>query len=258
MNGSPVWFDTHSHLYDVEDEVDEVLDRARAAGVNGVVTLGVDVTTSRRCAQIAAAHDGVWAGAAYHPSETQGWHASWIADIEVIAQDPNVVAIGETGLDYHWDRSFVGSQQRGFAAHIGLAKRLGKALVIHTRDSVREALDILNHAGPPERLAFHCWTGETDDLKDALELGAYISFAGNISYKSAPELREAARLVPEDRLVVETDSPYLAPEPHRGKPNEPAYVAAVGGAVAAARDQDVEAVAATSTRNARRLFALDE
>jgi TatD DNase family protein len=257
VNGSPVWFDTHCHLYDVEDGVDELLDRARASGVNGIVTLGVDVTTSRRCAQIAAAQEGVWAGAGYHPSETQGWHASWIADIEVIANDPNVVAIGETGLDYHWDTSFVDSQQRGFAAHIGLAKRLGKALVIHTRDSIREALEILNNAGPPERLVFHCWSGGSADLKEALGLGAYISFAGNISYRNASELREAARLVPEDRLLVETDSPYLAPEPHRGKPNEPAYVVAVGGAVATARGQDVEAVAATSTRNARRLFALD-
>jgi TatD DNase family protein len=257
VSGSPVWFDTHCHLYDVEDEVDDVVDRARTAGARDILTLGVDVTTSRRCAQIAAAHDGLWAGAAYHPSETQGWHTSWIADIEAIADDPNVIAIGETGLDYHWDTSFVDSQQRGFAAHIGLAKRLGKTLVIHTRDSIQEALHMLDRAGAPERLVFHCWTGAPDQLVRALDLGAYISFAGNVSYKNAPEIREAAKLVPDDRLVVETDSPYLAPIPHRGKPNEPAYVAAVGEALAAARGQEIEVLATATTRNARALFGLD-
>lgn len=257
MSGSPVWFDTHCHLYDVEDDVDDVVGRARAAGVGGMVTLGVDVTTSRRCVQIAAGLDGVWAGAAYHPSETQGWHPSWIEDIEALAEDPNVVAIGESGLDYHWDTSFVDAQQRGFAAHIGLAKRLDETLVIHTRDSIQEALDMLDRAGPPQRLLFHCWTATADHMQRALGLGAYISFGGNVSYKNAPELRAAAKLVPDDRLLVETDSPYLAPVPHRGKPNEPAFVVAVGGAVAAARAQEVDAVAAATTRNARSLFGLD-
>lgn len=257
MSGHPAWFDTHCHLYDVEDDVDDVMRRARAASVDHIVTLGVDVTTSRRCAQLAASDPGLWAGAAYHPSETQGWHASWIADIEAIADDPNVVAIGETGLDYHWDTSFTDAQQRGFAAHIGLAKRMGKALVIHTRESMQAALDMLARSGAPERLVFHCWTGTADQLRDALRLGAHISFAGNISYKNAPEIREAAKLVPDDRLLVETDSPYLAPVPHRGRPNEPAYVTAVGAAVAEARGQDAEDVATATTRNARLLFGLD-
>lgn len=257
MSEHPVWFDTHCHLYDVEEDVDDVVGRARAAGVHDIVTLGVDVTTSRRCAQLATSQPALWAGAAYHPSETQGWHASWIEDIEAIAEDPKVVAIGETGLDYHWDTSFMEAQQRGSVAHIGLAKRMGKALVIHTRDSMPEALEMLTRAGPPERLLFHCWTGTIDQLREALDLGAHISFAGNVSYKNAAEIREAAKLVPDDRLLVETDSPYLAPVPHRGKPNEPAYVAAVGAAVAEARGQDAEAVAATTTRNARLLFGVD-
>ena len=256
MTPSPVWFDTHCHLYDVTDDLPSLLGRAGHAGVRGVVTLGVDATTSRRCAQIASEHDDVWSGAAYHPSETQGWHASWISDIESVAHDPNVVAIGESGLDYHWDRSFIDSQQRAFAAHIGLAKTLDKALVIHTRDSSRAALEMLDRAGAPQRLVFHCWTGSPDELRDALGLGAYISFAGNVSYKNAPQLRDAARLVPRDKLLVETDSPYLAPEPHRGKPNEPAYVAAVGRAVAAARGEELEVVADATTKNARALFGL--
>jgi TatD DNase family protein len=257
VTGSSVWFDTHCHLYDVEGDVDDIVGRARAVGVGGMVTLGVDVTTSRRCAQIAEATDGVWAGAAYHPSETQGWHPSWIEDIEAIAQEPNVIAIGETGLDYYWDTSFADSQQRGFAAHVGLAKRLDKTLVVHTRDSIQETLDMLDRSGPPERLLFHCWTGGPEHLERALGLGAYVSFGGNVSYKNASELRAVAKLVPDDRLLVETDSPYLAPVPYRGKPNEPAFVTAVGEAVAAARSEEVDAVAVATTRNARALFGLD-
>ncbi len=252
----PTWFDTHCHLHDVEAEPGEVIARARAAGVTDIVTLGVDVPTSRRCTRLAAEFDGVWAGVAYHPSETQGWHHTWTADIEALAEEPRVVAIGESGLDYHWDTSFVDSQQRAFAAHIGMAKRLDKTLVIHTRDSIAEALEMLNRAGAPERLVFHCWTGSIEHLEEALGLGAYISFAGNVSYKKAPEIREAAKAVPADRLLVETDSPYLAPEPYRGKPNEPAYVVAVGEAVAVARDQAAEEVAAMSTANARTVFGL--
>jgi TatD DNase family protein len=207
--------------------------------------------------RLAEEFDDVYAGVAYHPSETQGWHASWIADIEAMAEDPNVVAIGETGLDHYWDKSFVDSQLRAFTAHVALAKKLDKALVIHTRESMPEALQLFDRAGAPQRLVFHCWGGTKDELEQALSLGAYISFAGNVSYKNAPELRDAAKAVPADRLLVETDSPYLAPVPFRGKPNEPAYVVAVGEAVAAARDEPVEQIAATTGRNARLLFGLD-
>jgi TatD DNase family protein len=251
------WFDSHCHLYDVEAEVDEVIARAREAGVANLVTLGVDVPTSRRCMRLAEGFEEVWAGAAYHPSETQGWHASWIADIETIAEDPNVVAIGETGLDHYWDTSFVDAQLRAFTAHIALAKKLDKALVIHTRDSMDEALELFGRARPPERLVFHCWGGTDEQLDAALGLGAFISFAGNVSFKNAPDLRAAAKRVPADRILVETDSPYLAPMPHRGKPNQPAYVVAVGEAVAAAREEPVEEIAALTTRNARMLFGLD-
>lgn len=253
---SPVWFDTHCHLYDVEDEVANVVDRARAAGVGGIVTLGVDVTTSRRCLRIAEEFEDVYAGVAYHPSETQGWHHTWIADIESLAESAQVVAIGETGLDLYWDDSFFDSQLRAFASHIELARRLDKALVIHTRESMKEALEMFGRGKPPERFVFHCWSGTPDQLQEALGMGAFISFAGNVSYKSAEDLREAARAVPEDRLLVETDSPYLAPVPHRGKPNEPAYVVSVGEAVATARDLPVEELAGVTTENARCLFGL--
>ena len=253
---SPVWFDTHCHLYDVEDEAADVVERARSAGVGTMVTLGVDVPTSRRSLRIAEQFDAVYAGAAYHPSETQGWHHRWIADIEALAESPRVVAIGETGLDLYWDDSFFDSQLRAFASHIELAKRLDKALVIHTRDSMKEALEMFSRGNPPQRSVFHCWSGTQEQLEAALGHGAFISFAGNVSYKNAEDLREAARAVPEDRLLVETDSPYLAPVPHRGKPNEPAYVVDVGRAVAEARGVEAEEVAELTTTNAMALFAL--
>jgi TatD DNase family protein len=253
---SPVWFDTHCHLYDVEDEAANVVERARAAGVGSIVTLGVDVPTSKRCVRIAEEFHDVYAGTAYHPSETRGWHHRWIEDIEAIAESPEVVAIGETGLDLYWDDSFFDSQLRAFASHIELAKRVDKALVIHTRESMKEALEMFGRGSPPERFVFHCWSGTQDQLKEALGYGAFVSFAGNVSYKTAEDLREAARAVPEDRLLVETDSPYLAPVPHRGKPNEPAYVVSVGEAIAIARDTPIEELASLTTSNANSLFGL--
>ncbi|HEX2058893.1 MAG TPA: TatD family hydrolase, partial [Actinomycetota bacterium] len=162
----------------------------------------------------------------------------------------------ESGLDLYWDTSFLDLQREVFEAHIGWAKSFGKALVIHTRNSVDEALDALRAAAPPDRLVFHCWSGDAAQMRQALDLGAFVSFAGNVTFKSAGDLRELAALVPGDRLLVETDSPYLAPVPHRGKPNEPANAALVGAAVAQARDEPLEAVAETTARNARVLLGL--
>jgi TatD DNase family protein len=221
-----------------------------------VVVLGTNPVTSNAAIELAHGHDGVWAGAAYHPSDVKGWQDSWIDEIEPLAIDPSIVAIGETGLDFYWDRSYSDAQEAAFAAHIELAKRLGKALVIHTRDSMDRVLELLDAQGPPERLLFHCWGGDSAQLLKALHMGGYISFAGNVTYKSAENLREACRLVPDDRLLIETDSPYLAPVPHRGKPNEPAFVADVGTSVAATRGVDPETVASLTTSNAKTLFGL--
>jgi TatD DNase family protein len=165
-----------------------------------------------------------------------------------------VRAVGETGLDFYRDWVEPDVQRRAFRDHIALAKRFDKALVIHTRDSIDGVLDELEAAGPPQRLVFHCWSGGDDALRRALALGSYVSFAGNVSFRSAEALRSAAAQVPPDRLLVETDSPYLAPVPHRGKPNEPALVTHVGEAVAAARGEEVETVARVTTANARTLL----
>ncbi|MGH2755685.1 MAG: TatD family hydrolase [Actinomycetota bacterium] len=253
-----MWFDTHSHISGIEDprELDEVIARARDTGVEGIVVLGTDAESSRCAVDVARSAD-LWAGAAFHPTSVKGWDDGWMAEIEPLLDDPSVVAVGETGIDLHWDRTYLPDQEAAFRAHIALAKARGKALVIHTRASVDETLEILEGAGPPERLVFHCWSGDLRQLRRALDLGAHISFAGNITFKSAGDLREAARHVPAERLLIETDSPYLAPVPHRGRSNEPAFVRFVCEAVAESRGETAQVTAAVTTNNARRFFGIE-
>ena len=250
-----MWFDTHCHLYDLDDP-EGAVQRAHEAGVGDIVVLGVDAAESQRALDLTRL-PGVWAGAAFHPTSVKGWDDSWANDIDALLREDRVVAVGETGIDLHWDTSYLDDQTSAFRKHIELSKTHDKALVIHTRNSFVEAAEILEEAGPPAKLVFHCWSSGPEDAARALALGSMISFAGNVSFKSAGDLREVAKRIPTDRLLVETDSPYLAPVPHRGRPNEPAYVVNVGAAVAEARGEAAEALANTTTENARRLFGLD-
>ena len=249
------WFDSHCHLHLCEDNAPaaELLDRARAAGVVGLLTVGIDAASSRRALELAREFHLV-ASAGVHPNSAIQWDDAASSEVAGLLEDDLVVAVGETGLDYYRDSCPPAIQRAAFADHIGLAQSTGKALVIHTRESVDAALDVLAGTGAPPRLVFHCWSGTADQLRRALDLGAYVSFAGNVSFKSADDLRAAARLVPPDRLLVETDSPFLAPVPHRGRSNEPAYVAYVGRAVAAATNASEERVAKVTAANARSLF----
>ena len=251
-----MWFDSHCHLhlYADNDHVDAIVERARAQRVEGIVTIGIDVSSSTRARDLAM-REAVWFAAGVHPNSATQWDDQAAAAIESLASDDRCVAIGETGLDFYRDHASRQDQEEAFRAHIDLAKRVDKALVIHTRDSLRAALDMLDAEGPPQRLVFHCWSG--GELDRALALGSFISFAGNVSYPSAADLREAARRVPADRLLVETDAPFLSPVPKRGRPNEPARVALVGAAVAEARGEDEQVLAAHTTTNAHRLFGLD-
>lgn len=252
-----MWFDSHCHLHICEEEVplDDVLARARAAGVENILTAGIDVASSKRSVEIATA-DGVHAAVGVHPNSSLEWDAAAAETIESLARDTSVVAIGESGIDLYRDDAPLDAQKRAFEDHIALAKRLDKALIIHTRASIVVALDILTTVGPPERFVFHCWSGDDTVLKKALSLGAFVSFAGNVSFADAQDLRDAALGVPPDRILVETDSPYLTPEPHRGKRNEPRNVAFVGDALARALQIDPHAFAERTSANARRLFAL--
>lgn len=250
-----MWFDSHCHLFDVEGDPLEVVANAANAGVSDMLVCGTDVATSQRAVELASI-PGVWAAAGLHPTSARDWDDGVASGIEKLLTHDRVVAVGETGLDMYWDTSYLDVQVRVFEAHVAWAKRYDKALVIHTRNSIDEAVETLRRVSPPERLVFHCWSGDRTQMESALDLGSFVSFAGNVTFKNAQTLRELAALVPEDRLLVETDSPYLAPVPHRGKPNEPANAALVGVALAEARDQAIETVAEATTRNAQRLLGL--
>ena len=247
------WTDDHCHLdEDPAVAADQVADAA-ASGVTRLVTVGCDVAQSTAYASIARSHPGaVWATAGVHPHEAR----LGTGGLEALLAEPEVVAVGECGLDFHYDHSPRDAQRTVFAAQIALANRHALALVIHTREAWTETFDILVASGVPDRTVFHCFSGGPDEARRCLDLGAHLSFSGIVSFPSAAELREAAALCPSDRLLVETDSPYLAPVPHRGKRNRPAWVPAVGAALAAARGEPVEAVAEATWRNAEQVYGL--
>ncbi|HEX2177968.1 MAG TPA: TatD family hydrolase, partial [Actinomycetota bacterium] len=249
--------DSHCHLDSLEGDLDEALQRAASAGVGTMITIGTDLPSSREAVRIASAHPEVYATVGIHPYDAEDFDEVVGAEIELLAGDPRVVAVGEVGLDFYRDHSSPAAQHRAFKAQIALAKRLGKPMVLHIREAFPQVIAQLEEAGPPETLIFHCFSGGAAEAEVAVGMGGFVSFAGNVSYKTAETLREAARVVPLDRLLVETDSPYLSPVPHRGKPNEPRNVADVGAALAAATGRPVEEIAEATTGNARRAFRLN-
>jgi TatD DNase family protein len=250
------WVDSHCHLDSLEGDLLESLERAEAAGVGTMITIGTDLPSSREAVRLASAHPNVYATVGIHPYDAEDFDEVVGSEIERLAGDPRVVAIGEVGLDFYREHSSPEAQHRAFAAQIELAKRLGLPMVMHIRDAFAQVIELLNQAGPPETLIFHCFSGGAPEARIAVGMGGFVSFAGNVSYKNAENLREAVRATPLDRLLVETDSPYLSPIPHRGKPNEPRNVAFVGAAVAAAIGCEVEELAEATTANARRAFRL--
>lgn len=250
-----MWTDSHCHLPWGESpaEADAVVAEARAAGVTRLVTVGTDVATSRAAIDLASRHEEVWATAGVHPHEAAGG----LDGLAPLLAAPGVVAVGECGLDHHYDHSPRAAQRDAFAAQIALARRAGLALVIHTREAWPETFDVLDAEGTPERTVFHCFTGGPAEAREALDRGAWLSFSGIVTFPSAGDVRAAAALCPLDRLLVETDSPYLAPVPHRGRRNRPAWVVDVGAGVAAARGEEPDGLAAASWTNAATVFGLD-
>jgi TatD DNase family protein len=239
-----MWTDAHCHI------TAEVLDEARAAGVTRLITVGTDLASSQAAIALASAHDGVWATAGVHPHDAK----DGIDGIEELLGD--VVAVGECGLDYHYEHSPRDVQREIFAAQIGLAHEHDLALVIHAREAWDDTFAVLASEGVPDRTVFHCFTGGPDEAERCLALGAALSFSGIVTFKTAGEVREAAVLCPLDRMMVETDSPYLAPVPHRGARNQPAWVPLVGAAVAETKGLPIEEVARATTATAERIFRL--
>ena len=246
------WTDNHCHLEDGEAG-DATVEAAVAAGVERFVTVGTDVESSRRMLRIARRHPGrVWATAGVHPHDAKDGTDGLV---ELLAE-PEVVAVGEAGLDHHYDHSPRPVQREVFAQQIQLAHEHDLPLVIHTREAWPETFAMLDDLGMPPRTIFHCFTGGPEEAERSLALGALLSFSGIVSFPSAEDLRAAARVCPLDRLLVETDSPYLAPVPNRGKRNQPAWVPFVGEAVAAAMGVSPDEVADASWRNAERVYGL--
>lgn len=247
-----MWTDTHCHLEDDRMDLgtDATVRAALDAGVSTMVTIGCDADTSRAAIAVAARHPEVWATVGLHPHEAQ--HGT--AQLLPLIGEPRVVAIGECGLDYYYEHSDRDSQRRAFAEQIQLAHEHDLTLVVHTRDAWQETLDILDGEGVPTNTVMHCFSGGPDDARRCLDRGMFLSFSGIVTFKNAADLREAALMCPEDRLLVETDSPYLAPVPHRGKQNQPAFVAVVGNAIAKLRGVEPEHLAAATSRNARSAF----
>ncbi|HZV96810.1 MAG TPA: TatD family hydrolase [Candidatus Nitrosocosmicus sp.] len=252
-------FDTHAHLHfpDFADDLEAVLDRARAAGLRGMVTIGTDRESNRATVALAEKHGDVWASVGIHPHDAAEATDADFKEMERLARGPRVVGLGEMGLDFFRNLSPHDAQERVFRRQIEMARRVRKPVIIHCRDAHPEALALLAE----ERVGdvggvMHCFSADVEVAKRCLDLGLMISLAGPVTYKNARALPEVARFVPEDRLVVETDCPYLTPTPHRGKRNEPAFVALTAAHVAGLRGADPEALGVALTRNAARLFNL--
>jgi TatD DNase family protein len=253
------WIDAHCHLPDDPDAVTDLVAEARAAGVERLVTVGTDAESSRRALRWAERFDDVVATVGLHPHDaSEGTDEIEALLAEALAGAPGrVVAVGECGLDYHYDHSPRASQRDVFARQIGMAHDHRLPLVIHTREAWDDTFSILDREGVPPATVFHCFTGGPAEASAALARGAHLSISGIVTFPSAPELREAVVLAPLDRLMVETDSPYLAPVPHRGRRNRPALVVTVGEAVAAARSLPPSEVAAATRATTEAFFGLE-
>jgi TatD DNase family protein len=252
--------DSHCHLDMIGAPVADVLAAAAKANITRVVTVGCDVPSSRWAAACAAEQPGVAAAVAIHPNETAaaspgpGGREAVLAEIAALAALPQVRAVGETGLDYYRDSAPPALQQDWFRAHIDIARQAGKALMIHDRDAHDDVLDILARHGAPEHVIFHCFSGDAAMARRCADAGYVLSFAGTLTFASAPALREAAALMPPELVLAETDAPFLTPAPNRGRLNTPAQVAHTLRALAAAQQRDVAEMCAIVERNAERVF----
>ena len=252
--------DTHAHLHVPEfaTDLDAVLARARQAGVRAVVTIGTDRETNPAAVALAERHADVYASVGIHPHDAAEATDADFAEVERLARSsPKVVAFGEMGLDFFRDLSPHDLQERVFRRQIELARQVGKPVIVHCRAAHAETLAILVETRIGEiGGVMHCFSGDVEVAKRCLDLGLYISLAGPVTYKNARALPDVARFVPEDRLVVETDCPFLPPQPHRGQRNEPAWVALTAARVAELRGADPETLGEVLTRNGARLFGI--
>lgn len=245
--------DTHCHLFLADREPSLVVEAAREAGLDRLICVGVDPATSARSLEIADSIAGVFATAGMHPHDAELFDAAAGARIEELLHDPRVVAVGECGLDFYRMRSPAEDQIRALKVHIALSNETGKPMVVHVRDAWPDVLRVLDE-GSAERVVIHCFSGDATIARECAERGYWISFAGNVTYPKNEHLRQAVRVVDIDRLLVETDSPFLAPQKLRGTENEPANVLLTIAEVARVRDEGARTIAEATARNAINAF----
>jgi TatD DNase family protein len=251
--------DTHCHLAHLERDVGEVLAEAAEAGVGLVIDIGMGLAESLASAGRAAATPGVLAAVGIHPNDLAEFEADpagTMGALRELASRPEVVAVGETGLDHYRDRSRHDLQEEAFRAHIALAKQSDRTLVIHCRDAHDDVIRVLDDEGSPERVVMHCFSGDVDFARMCADRSFYCSFAGNITYKRNDALRDASAVVPQDLLLVETDAPYLAPVPFRGKPNAPALVVHTAKMLASVRSLSFDELLLVLQESTRRAFVI--
>ena len=248
--------DSHAHIDDERFDADreEVVARALAAGVSLIVNIGADMASSARSVALAEKYPEIYAAVGMHPHDSQDMKETDYRQLEQWANHPKVVAIGEIGLDYHYDLSPRPVQKEVFLRQLDLARKTGKPFIIHEREAHADMLDIIRNAARGLNGVFHCFSGSVETAREYLKMGFYISVAGPVTFPKSLKTKEVAKAVPLDRLLVETDSPYLTPQPFRGKRNEPAYVRLVAEEIANLRDISLAELAEVTTANVRKLF----
>lgn len=252
--------DTHCHLTfePLADDVPGVLERSRQAGVTAWITVGTSLADSRKAVELAGRHENLYASVGIHPHDAKEASDAAMAELKQLARNDRVVAIGETGLDFHYNFSKQPDQKRVFAAHLDMARELNLPVIIHSRNAFEETLDILDHHGDGLKgVVFHCFGGSAEQARRLLDRGYCVSFTGVVTFKNAQTAREASAAVPMDRLMVETDCPYMSPEPVRSqKPNEPALMLHTARFLAELKGLSLGQLAMESTKTATRFFGL--
>ncbi|UZJ78962.1 TatD family hydrolase [Fictibacillus sp. KU28468] len=253
-------FDTHAHLNAIqfEEDLEEVIQRALDEGISHIVVVGFDRPTIKGAIKLADTYDFIYAAVGWHPVDAVDMTPEDLQWIEELAAHPKVVALGEMGLDYHWDKSPEEVQKDVFRQQIQLAKKVKLPIIIHNRDATQDVVDILKSEGAEEVGGImHCYSGSLEVAKQCLDMNFYISFGGPVTFKNAKKPKEVAKEIPIDRLLIETDCPYLSPHPLRGKRNEPSYVKYVAEAIAELREMPLEDLVKKTSDNARQLFGIN-
>lgn len=251
--------DTHAHLdfEDYQGAIDELIDTCGLQGVKKIIIPGVREDDSQRVLDLVSRYDNLYCAVGVHPSEAKEWTDNTYQNLKEFAENPKVVAVGETGLDYYWDKTFNDTQHFVFKEHIKLAKELNKPLIIHNRDAHADTLAILKESNAQEiGGVLHCFSGSPEFALECIKLGFYIALGGPVTFKNAVNPKEVARVIPIEKLLLETDSPFLTPHPFRGKQNDPSKIPLIAQEIAKVRNITVEEVASITTQNAKNLFGI--